>query len=281
MANEFIVGAVKRYLIPILAILVLASGLLLGCSQSEKPSSTTSKGGASLSKQEIRDYVSEWVESKALNKTMGEALRWSSALYWETTEYEYIGNHEWVVTIPYPRESEDILAGSKWAVNEVTREVRPLNDWAILTLFVMTHEIYKNPSFGYSLVYPCGWQVKTQDKNAVIIMQPNNEAFIRVSVREVKSLSIKDEALFAAAVSKSIAYEFVLVASEPEVKEKCEAWVLTYILRLDKNTNPFRLIEHFILKNEYIYDVTFAASNEVSSKYAPEFNLLYSRFSLQ
>lgn len=283
---------INRALIITIIIVSLVIVGIIGCSCSnlnrapsipaETPTSVT-KDKPTLSKDQVRTILSDWLNSKAQNKTMREALRWSSSLYWETTKYEYIGSHEWVIAIPYRKGAEDILSGSTWQVNEVTRTTKPLNDWAILTLFVMTHEIYKNPSFGYSLVYPCGWQFKTSNEDAdkIFIFHPNVEAYIMVSVRKAISQNIEDEVILSTDIYKSTSYEFVLIASEPEDKNNYKAWKLTYIHRIDESDKPYKVREHFILKNGYIYDVLFAALDSVFTEYSAEFDFLYNRFSLQ
>ena len=61
---------IKRYLIPILVILVLGSGLVISCGQEASPTSTTQTDTPTLGSDEVCALVYDYLENKATATTI-------------------------------------------------------------------------------------------------------------------------------------------------------------------------------------------------------------------
>lgn len=169
MAGERItnIGKMKRYLIPILIVLVLASVSCIGCAQTHKPIPALKEDNPSWNEAQVIDHLYAYLTSKAeqvggfetelgkmrisakfqqvvvdaLLETIRDSTKWppseqvylecySIPVYVDTTKRlaGYNGSSWWMVTIE-----------GQWLVNERTGEVKAENEAAKQLLRDITH----------------------------------------------------------------------------------------------------------------------------------------------
>ena len=128
----------KRYLIPILVILMLASGLVVGCGQEVRPTPTIQPDVPTISAMEVCQYVNQALPNNYIYRT--PALRYEyrytalSAKYiggssyksvWEvsvreTVEYQRLYEGQWTL---FSGESPAVSQTVEYIFNEVTGTV--------------------------------------------------------------------------------------------------------------------------------------------------------------
>lgn len=209
----------KRYLLPLLIILMLFSVTMASCSLNHEPTTTLIEDKPGWSEKQVIDYLYKYLTDKAeraedifismkfqnaVLEAMQESLKkddllgesvemnfgespagipitiWANALKYIA---KYNGNGWWSVTID----------NQEWRVNEVRNEVVTWNEEASKQFEKISTNTYHSSMYGYYIDYPSSWTINDNDKSIVILFQgTSNFIFSYVAV------GVTDEKTFAA-----------------------------------------------------------------------------------
>ena len=110
----------KRYLIPILVVLVLASGLVIGCEQEARRTPTIQTDTPTLHKDEVCALVYDYLENKITDMTIsGLRRQYFGTLSKARPDFQavYQGNGKWTVA-----------ALGQWNLYEASGVIEPTDD---------------------------------------------------------------------------------------------------------------------------------------------------------
>lgn len=292
----------KRYLIPILIILVLSLGLVMGCGTSPAEDKLldeeqviqmtydylTAKAGQ-LQGAQGEKIIIGWAFRNAVFAANKEALdennldklgdlvdmqfskllpslrtpAWTGAL---EKLARYQGDGLWSVSI------EDW----EWELNERTGEVTAQNEEATKLLEEISHCIYHSNMYGYRIDYPAGWTVtEVGDEGQILIVA--HEPQVDIAVDKPRRLepgeSLGDYASGFAAFLSMIYQDFELISLvqlEGGDYQMDFEWILGGT-EIHTRTN-------FILQEGSVYMITGSAPKSTYESYLDEFDYAYNSF---
>jgi len=126
----------KRYLIPVLVLLVLASGLVVGCGQEAKPTPTPTKDLPSLRSDEVCALVYNYLDSRASPMNVRQRMWLLNDLSAAKPYFQavYQGNGKWqvwglgrVTQSNYLDFGTWSYAGGLWNLYETSGAIQPAN----------------------------------------------------------------------------------------------------------------------------------------------------------
>jgi hypothetical protein len=283
----------KRYLIPILIIMVLASGSTLGCSQNQENSTTVVEDKGSWTEKQVIDYLYEYLIDKArqlqgaaqakdiiigasFRKAIIEATRdmtdeddidkWGELITEnaESMQEMSIWAFAWTGALKrladYDKDGwwSVIIGDSEWRVNERKKEVAAWNDEAAKLLEEITLETYYNSRYGYYLDYPPSWLVNDKDMSNVWIYPSSpeaSEAYIFIHV-----ISEEELAAFEGLLGY-IATKLSLLQSQCYEFEVTEATPprIDYTYRLLKDSPRHEANRYFVQYGSKVYEIVCSA----------------------
>lgn len=288
----------KRYLIPILlAILVLTSGLAVGCGQSQEPSWTE--------KQAV-DYLYEYLINKAeqLSEDASEAQKliigWgfqgavleayretiqdlspSSNLEQVFVNYgldmpvyvdsfkrlaSYSGDGWWAI----------VIGEQEWQVNERTGEVEACSEEAKKLLLDIAHQTYRNSIYNYHIDYPAGWtviQIGDEGKILIICPEPQIDILIDKPRKLQPGQSLGQCASGFASFLSTVDQDFELISlvklENGDYRMDFE-WIV--------GGTKIHSRTYFVLHNGWVYMISGSAPRSVYKSYLVEFDYAYNSF---
>jgi len=294
----------KRYLILILVILVLASMLWVGCGDTELDK-------ASWTEKQVIDYFYKHLMDKAeqLQGVYGESekiiIDWGfrNAIFevnQEVLREEELGEFvEFKFNETLPNQLEPlsiptwtnalkkiakyqgdglwlVFVTGEWRVNERTGEVIAQDEEAAKLLEEITHETYHNDIYSYHIDYPAGWQLsEIDDEGQVLIVAPESQVDILIDKpRELEQgQSLGDCASGFAAFFSDVYQDFELVSLDKlgngDYRMEYE-WTVGGV-RIHTTT-------YFVLHNSWFCMVTGSAPKSSYELYLSEFDYAYNSF---
>ncbi len=126
----------KRYLIPVLVLLVLASGLVIGCGQQAQPTPTPTIDTPSLRSDEVCALVYNYLDSRATPMNVRQRMWLLNDLSAAKTYFRavYQGNRKWQVSALGRITQSNYLDFGSWSYNgglwnlyETSGVVQPAN----------------------------------------------------------------------------------------------------------------------------------------------------------
>jgi len=300
----------KRYLIPILlAILVLTSGLAVGCSQSQEPSATITGDKASWTEKQAVDYLYEYLVKQAgqLQGAQGEKI----IIGWGFRNAVFAANREaldendldklgdlvdmqFSELLPSLRTPTWIGALKKlaryqgdglwsvsiedweWELNERTGEVTAQNEEAAKFLEEISHDTYHSSMYGYHIDYPAGWTVtEVGDEGQILIVAP--EPQVDIAVDKPRKLepgeSLGDYASGFAAFLSTIYQDFELISLvqlESGDYQMDFEWIV--------GGTEIYTRTYFVLYKGLVYMISSSAPKPTYDSYLREFDYAYNSF---
>ena len=209
----------KRYLIPILIILMLVSGLTVGCSQSQESGATVTGDKASWTEKQVIEHLYEYLMNKAgqlqdahtqakkiivdwgfydaITEANREALDEDFPDIGEYIEMQFeepLGITQqpsriaiWTSALRRLAQYDGdgwwsvFIGDQEWQVNERTREVVAQNEEAAKLLEEISHDTYHSSMYGYHIDYPAVWIVtEVGIEGNVLIVAPEPQVDILV-----------------------------------------------------------------------------------------------------
>lgn len=304
----------KQYLIPILAILVLTSGLAVSCGQSREPI-PLDKDKPSWTEKQVIDYLYEHLVSKAGQqpemtvkaKVIIIGWRFRNALLQankETLEEDDID--EWGELVE--RESKELISppaemlaypgiftgalrrlaqydengwwsvsiAGEWRINEKTGEVIAWNEEATKLLEDISHNTFHNNTYKYHIDYPTDWTIKQiGDEGKILIMA--RERQVDIAIDEPRKLE-REQSL------GQVASGFTAFLSTVYQDLK-----LISLVRLENGDyqaeyewmvggTEIYSRTYFVLHNSWFYMISCSAPKSTYESYLDEFEYAYNSF---
>ncbi len=278
----------KRLCLLILSILVLASGLPLGCIVKEKGTWT---------ERQVIDYVYDYLIKKAkqlqgaangenliiqakFKKAIIEATwdmededdisKWGNLIAENITSiwaYAYTGALKRLVEYEKDGWWSVTIGNYEWRVHEKDRDIIAWNGEAIKLLEEITLKTYYNGKYGYYLDYPPSWSVNDLDKSKVWIYPSEseaNEAYIYINVISEEELSAFEDSV------EYIASKLSLIQSQVNNFELIDASPprIHYTYSFLKDSPRIEVMRYFVNYRRKLYEIV--CSGEISFYF--EFN---------
>ncbi len=297
----------KKYLIPILlAGLVVASSLTIGCSQSQEPSTTT-EDKASWTEKQVIDYLYEYLVNKTEQLQEARAQAEKIIIGWgfqhavleafkevldegELGELVYMQFGDSSLEIPtwvgalkkLAKYNGDGLwsvsiSDWEWQVNERTGEVKAQNNEAAKLLGEITHETYRSTIYGYYLEYPVGWTVTQVDGGSSVLIvspEPQLDMLINQPYKLQTGQSLGEVASGFASFLSTTTADFQLI-------DLVQLWNGDYRMDYEWMVGGTRIYSraYFVLHNSGVYIVIIgSAPKSMHQSYLTEFDYAYNSF---
>jgi len=288
------------------AVLVLTSGLVVGCSQSQEPNATITEDKPSWTEKQAVDYLYEYLVNKAeqLSEDAAEAqkliigwgfqgavleafretiqdLNSSSNLEQVSADYgldmpiyvdsfkrlaSYIGDGWWAV----------IIGEREWQVNEKTEEIKARNEEAKRLLLDIAHQAYRNSIYNYHIDYLAGWTVtQVGDEGKVLITCPEPQIDILIDKPRKLQLgqSLGECASGFASFFSTLDQDFELISlvklENGDYRMDFE-WIV--------GETKIRSRTYFVLHNGWFYMISGSAPKLLYQSYLAEFDYAYNSF---
>ncbi|MBN2075185.1 MAG: hypothetical protein JW762_06515 [Dehalococcoidales bacterium] len=294
-----------------LAILILVSGLWIGCSQSPESSDAIPKDNPNWSEAQVIEYLYAYVIKKAeqfggyegvvltmrldyhfinaVHVANIETIREATRLPLEKTSLEfcslvyvdslkrlaaYTGGGYWMIT------TED----SKWLINERTGEVKGENEAAKQILRDIARNSYYDVIHKYDIVFPAGWKVVRLGEDKV--------AFFDYESSELTGISIAAKVYKLKAGETLGQYASVIASLTGLGGVAVKDYQLNSLIKLENGDYQadyeyegegiqIRGSEYFKLHNRWVYMISYRAPKSMYEYWLPEFNYSYKSFSFR
>ena len=271
----------KRYLIPILIIMVLASGLTVGCSKGSWTEKQVidylyeyliGKAEQLQGAVQAKDIIIRWAFRKAIIEATSDMTDEDNIVNWgelitenaESTQKISIWAYAWTGAlkrlVDYDKDGwwSVIIVDYKWRVNERTGEVITQNEEAVKLLEEITLKTYYNTRYDYYLDYPPLWSVNDKNMNEVWIYPSSpeaSEAYIFVHVISEEELVPFEGLLGYVATKLSLlqreCYEFEVTEATPPR--------IDYTYRLLKDSPRHEAKRYFIQHGSNVFEIVCSA----------------------
>lgn len=290
----------KRYLIQILIISVLASVVLVGCGRERGALSeqqviqmtydylTTRAEQLTGVEAELKEIEISWAFSNALTRALNEIdrdklgdlvyMQLSRPLPGTTTSLrtitwtgllkklaKYQGDGLWSVSID----------DWEWEFNERTGEVIAQNEEAVNLLEEITLKTYHNTRYGYYLDYPPSWTINDEDKSKVWIFPGSSEegeVFVYIHVIEKVELApfegLQGYMVEKLSLLQSLCHEFELIEATTSS--------IHYIYRLLSDSPKHEAKRYYVEYGSEVYEIVSSGAYAYDEYYS--FSLLYDPF---
>ncbi|MBE0415504.1 MAG: hypothetical protein IBX36_03075 [Dehalococcoidia bacterium] len=290
----------KRYFILILVlILVLTSGLTISCRQSKDKPSWTEKqtidylygylvnkaGQLQDADTRAKKIIIGWGFRNAVfeanREALGEDDKLGELVYMQFGELpleiptwvsalkrlaKYNGDGLWSVCI----------GNWKWQVNERTGEVAAQNEEAVKLLEDITHRTYRNSIYNYHIDYPVGWtvtQIGDEGKILIICPEPQIDILIDKPRKLQPGQSLGECASGFASFLSTVDQDFELISlvklENGDYRMDFE-WIV--------GGTKIHSRTYFVLHNAWVYMISGSAPRSVYESYLVEFDYAYDSF---
>lgn len=294
----------KRYLIPILIVLVLASGLWVSCGE---------KGA--LSEKQVIQMTYDYLITKAKQLQGAQAQAEKIIIGWGFRNAVFEANREALdeddldklgelvymqFSEPLPGEIEPLRTATwtgalkklakyqgdglwsvsigdwQWQVNERTGEVEACSEEAKKLLLDIAHETYRNSIYNYHIDYPAGWtvtQIGDEGKILIICPEPQIDILIDKPRKLQPGESLGECASGFASFLSTVDQDFELISlvklENGDYRMDFE-WIV--------GGTKIHSRTYFVLHNAWVYMISGSAPRSVYESYLVEFDYAYNSF---
>lgn len=302
-------SSMKRYLIPILvAVLVLVSGVTVGCIKSQEPGTTATEDKPSWTEKQVIDYLHEYLVNKAEQLSEHAAKAQKVVIGWAFRNAVFEANREaldedkldklgelvyvqfgessleistWTGALRRLAEYEGsgwwaIFIAGEWRVNEGTKEVVAWTGEAAKLLEEISHATYHSNMYGYHIDYPAGWTLtQIGDEGKILIVGPESQVDITIDKpRKLQPGQSLSEGASGFATFFSTVYKYFelinLVKLENGDYQMDYKWIVG-------ETN-IQSRTYFVLHKGWFYMISGSAPKSTYDSYLGEFDYAYNSF---
>lgn len=299
----------KRYLIPILIVSVLALSVI-GCAQSHKPTPALKEDKPSWSEAQVIDYLYAYLVDKAEQvggieaelgefrisenfrqvvvdanlETIRESTTWppseevslkffSLPVYVDSTKRlaSYTEDSWWMVTI----------RDWQWLVNERTGEIKAENEAAKQLLRDITRNSYYDLIHNYAIAYPSGWKVVRfgEDKVAFFEFESSELTCINIAAKVYKLKAGESLGEYASLIASFTGLSDLL-AKDYQLNSLIRLENGDYQADYEYKAEGIQIWgrEYFKLHNGWVYMISYRTPKSMYEYWLPEFNYSYESF---
>jgi len=298
----------KQHLMSVLLSLMLASGLIVGCGQSQKHSTNVVEDKASWTEKQVIDYLYDYLIEKTEQEPnlCGEAniiiMTWKfrDAILGANNEALEEDTPDRLGNLIEPESSIEsiwsrvfngalrrlahydgdgwwsILIAGEWRLSERTEEVVAWNEEALELLEDITHCTYRSSMYGYHIDYPAVWTLtQIGNEGKVLIVAPESQVDILVDKhRRLEAGQSLGECASGFATFLSMVYQNFELTSL--IKLENGDYQMNYEWVLGGNKICSRT--HFMLHNGWVYMISGSAPKSTYESYLAEFDYAYNSF---